>query len=230
LSSTTTRTFATLSLNYSLTATSMSSPRETASGLQQSRDFEGEIHLLLSDFEMPGMSGADLARAMTVDRPQLEVLLADVRACLRNADAERRMAFSFKAIHEFTAARAGRAPGFSGEKVQGIRATACRLERFHNCCGADWLICGRLAIGLLDSAPQAKRIANPLQDTILPHNICENALMQLWPGFCNRRRFRSSPTYFVPGDKRRHVCRRGPHECARHELVRHCNCEIVYLI
>jgi hypothetical protein len=32
-----------------------------------------------------------------------------------------------------------------------------------------------LAIGLLDSAPQAKRIANPLQDTILPHNICENA-------------------------------------------------------
>jgi hypothetical protein len=38
------------------------------------------------------------------------------------------------------------------------------------------LICGRWAIGLLDSAPQAKRIANPLQDTILPHNICENAL------------------------------------------------------
>jgi hypothetical protein len=35
----------------------------------------------------------------------------------------------------------------------------------------------RLAIGLLDSAPQAKRIANPLQDTILPHNICENALI-----------------------------------------------------
>jgi hypothetical protein len=51
------------------------------------------------------------------------------------------------------------------------------LEHFHNCCGADWLICGRLAIGLLDSAPQAKRIANPLQDTILPHNICENALI-----------------------------------------------------
>jgi hypothetical protein len=36
-----------------------------------------------------------------------------------------------------------------------------------------------LAIGLLDSAPQAKRIANPLQDTILPHNICENALVYL---------------------------------------------------
>jgi hypothetical protein len=54
-----------------------------------------------------------------------------------------------------------------------------RLEHFHNCCGADWLICGRLAIGLLDSAPQAKRIANPLQDTILPHNICENALVRI---------------------------------------------------
>jgi hypothetical protein len=28
-----------------------------------------------------------------------------------------------------------------------------------------------LAIGLVDSGPQAKRIANPLQDTILPHNL-----------------------------------------------------------
>ncbi len=32
--------------------------------------------------------------------------------------------------------------------------------------GSDWLICGRLAIGRVDSAPQAKRIANPLRDTI----------------------------------------------------------------
>jgi hypothetical protein len=37
-----------------------------------------------------------------------------------------------------------------------------------------------IAIGLLDSAPQAKRIANPLQDTILPHNICENALRLIY--------------------------------------------------
>jgi hypothetical protein len=58
-------------------------------------------------------------------------------------------------------------------------AWKCGLEHFHNCCGADWLICGRLAIGLLDSTPQAKRIANPLQDTILPHSNCENALTAL---------------------------------------------------
>jgi DNA-binding NtrC family response regulator len=45
-------------------------------GLQQSRDFKGEIDLLLSDFQMPGgMSGVDLATAMTLERPQLKVLL-----------------------------------------------------------------------------------------------------------------------------------------------------------
>ena len=46
-----------------------------AHGLQQSRDFKGRIHLLLSDFQMPGMSGVDLATAMTIERPQLKVLL-----------------------------------------------------------------------------------------------------------------------------------------------------------
>jgi DNA-binding NtrC family response regulator len=45
-------------------------------GLQTSREFEGEIALLLSDFQMPGgMSGVDLATAMTLERPQLKVLL-----------------------------------------------------------------------------------------------------------------------------------------------------------
>jgi DNA-binding NtrC family response regulator len=45
-------------------------------GLEQSRNFKGEIHLLLSDFQMPGgMSGTDLATVMTVDRPDLKVLL-----------------------------------------------------------------------------------------------------------------------------------------------------------
>ncbi len=43
--------------------------------LEQSRSFKGEIHLLLSDFQMPGMSGVDLATVMTLDRPQLKVLL-----------------------------------------------------------------------------------------------------------------------------------------------------------
>jgi len=46
-----------------------------STGLQQSRDYPGEIHLLLSDFQMPGMSGIDLATAMTRERPELKVLL-----------------------------------------------------------------------------------------------------------------------------------------------------------
>jgi DNA-binding NtrC family response regulator len=47
-----------------------------ATALQQSREFNGEIDLLLSDFQMPGgMSGLDLATAMTSERPQLRVLL-----------------------------------------------------------------------------------------------------------------------------------------------------------
>jgi DNA-binding NtrC family response regulator len=45
-------------------------------GLQISSEFEGEIALLLSDFQMPGgISGVDLATAMTLERPQLKVLL-----------------------------------------------------------------------------------------------------------------------------------------------------------
>jgi DNA-binding NtrC family response regulator len=45
-------------------------------GLQRSREFKAEIDLLLSDFQMPGgMSGVDLATAMTIERPQLKVLL-----------------------------------------------------------------------------------------------------------------------------------------------------------
>ena len=45
-------------------------------GLEQSRHFKGEISLLLSDFQMPGgMSGVDLATAMTIERPKLKVLL-----------------------------------------------------------------------------------------------------------------------------------------------------------
>ena len=43
--------------------------------LHQSRDCGHEIHLLLSDFQMPGMSGIELATQMSVDRPQLKVLM-----------------------------------------------------------------------------------------------------------------------------------------------------------
>jgi CheY-like chemotaxis protein len=44
-------------------------------GLLQSREFKGEIDLLLTDFQMPGISGIELATAMTVDRPKLKVLM-----------------------------------------------------------------------------------------------------------------------------------------------------------
>jgi CheY-like chemotaxis protein len=44
-------------------------------GLRQSREFKGEIHLLLSDFQMPGMSGIELATQITVERPLIKVLL-----------------------------------------------------------------------------------------------------------------------------------------------------------
>jgi two-component system cell cycle sensor histidine kinase/response regulator CckA len=43
--------------------------------LRQSSDFKPEIHLLLSDFQMPGMSGIDLATAMSAERPDLKVLM-----------------------------------------------------------------------------------------------------------------------------------------------------------
>jgi DNA-binding NtrC family response regulator len=45
-------------------------------GLARSRQFDGEIQILLSDFQMPGgMSGVELATAVAAERPQLRVLL-----------------------------------------------------------------------------------------------------------------------------------------------------------
>lgn len=40
-----------------------------------SRGYAGDIHLLISDIEMQGMSGLDLARRMTAERPGMRVLL-----------------------------------------------------------------------------------------------------------------------------------------------------------
>jgi DNA-binding NtrC family response regulator len=43
--------------------------------LQQSEKFKGEIHVLLSDFQMAGMTGIELATRITVARPKIKVLL-----------------------------------------------------------------------------------------------------------------------------------------------------------
>ena len=50
---------------------------EAASGaeaLERSRDHEGEVHLLMTDVVMPGMSGPELARHITSTRPGLRIL------------------------------------------------------------------------------------------------------------------------------------------------------------
>jgi CheY-like chemotaxis protein len=43
--------------------------------VQRSEEFKGEIHLLLTDFQMAGMSGIELATKLTVQRPQIKVLM-----------------------------------------------------------------------------------------------------------------------------------------------------------
>jgi len=43
--------------------------------LQTMKDYKGELSLLLSDFEMPGMSGIELATQLSVERLQLKILL-----------------------------------------------------------------------------------------------------------------------------------------------------------
>jgi two-component system cell cycle sensor histidine kinase/response regulator CckA len=43
--------------------------------LQKSREFSGIIHLLLSDVEMPGMTGIELAIQLNQERPDTKILL-----------------------------------------------------------------------------------------------------------------------------------------------------------
>jgi DNA-binding response OmpR family regulator len=43
--------------------------------LHKSRAFQGMIHLLLSDIEMPNMTGIELATQLQMDRPDVRVLL-----------------------------------------------------------------------------------------------------------------------------------------------------------
>jgi DNA-binding NtrC family response regulator len=49
--------------------------KDGAEGLQKSKDFKGEIHLLLSDFQMGEMTGMELATEITALRPKIKVLL-----------------------------------------------------------------------------------------------------------------------------------------------------------
>lgn len=46
-----------------------------ADALQKSQKFKGEIHVLLSDFQMAGMTGIELATRITAARPEIKVLL-----------------------------------------------------------------------------------------------------------------------------------------------------------
>ena len=46
-----------------------------AAAIRQSQEYKSEIHVLLSDFDMPGMTGVDLATRLTAERPHLKVLL-----------------------------------------------------------------------------------------------------------------------------------------------------------
>jgi DNA-binding NtrC family response regulator len=43
--------------------------------LQKARAFDGMIHLLLADIEMPGMTGIELAIQLTQERPETKILL-----------------------------------------------------------------------------------------------------------------------------------------------------------
>lgn len=43
--------------------------------MAQSRSYDGRIHLLVSDFEMPDMNGIELATAISAERPDIKVLL-----------------------------------------------------------------------------------------------------------------------------------------------------------
>lgn len=45
------------------------------SALEQSKAFEGQIHLLLTDVMMPNMNGVELANQITTQRPEIKVVI-----------------------------------------------------------------------------------------------------------------------------------------------------------
>lgn len=44
-------------------------------GLKKAREYKGEIHCVLADIVMPGMTGIELAVQLSIDRPKARVLL-----------------------------------------------------------------------------------------------------------------------------------------------------------
>jgi CheY-like chemotaxis protein len=48
--------------------------------LEKARDFQGEIHLLLTDINMPGMDGGALAQQIGAERRDIRVLLMTANA------------------------------------------------------------------------------------------------------------------------------------------------------
>ena len=46
-----------------------------AEAIEKAHEYQGEISLLLSDFQMPVMSGIELATILTEQRPKLKVLM-----------------------------------------------------------------------------------------------------------------------------------------------------------
>jgi DNA-binding response OmpR family regulator len=49
--------------------------RDGSEALQKAREFNGAIHLLLSDIDMPGMTGIELATELNQQRPDTKILL-----------------------------------------------------------------------------------------------------------------------------------------------------------
>jgi CheY-like chemotaxis protein len=54
---------------------SVLSANDGIEALSLSRAFHGRIDLLITDLEMPGMSGIELTRQLSYDRPELRIIL-----------------------------------------------------------------------------------------------------------------------------------------------------------
>ena len=95
-----------------------------------SRNYKPAIDLLLSDFEMPEMNGITLATQISLERPQIKVLLMS-GFTERNTRTERRMAFSPKAIQRIPTAclncYADQSRRLRQGKARGIRKCCMKM-------------------------------------------------------------------------------------------------------